>query len=167
VGVPWEVALLADLLPTTLLRPGEHAFGSRHVRRFASMHIEPAIYLTTLLTDFRLAGGKVVVREFADRASIAQLAEPLVMNCTGLGAGALFNDVDVLPIKGQLTVLRPQSEVDYITVGPGGIYMMPRQDGIVLGGTHERGVWSLEPNEGEIGRILRENAVLFDSMSDA
>lgn len=70
----------------------------------------------------------------------------------------------MLPIKGQLTVIVPQPEVDYITVGPGDLYMMPRQDGIILGGTHERGEWSLEPNPVEIERIMRGHRALFDQM---
>jgi hypothetical protein len=43
--------------------------------------------------------------------------------------------------------------------------MMPRQDGIVLGGTHERGVWSLEPNLAEVDRILAGHRALFDEMT--
>jgi glycine/D-amino acid oxidase-like deaminating enzyme len=82
-----------------------------------------------------------------------------------LAAGSLFNDPDVMPIKGQLVVLAPQPEVDYITIGPSGLYMMPRQDGIVLGGTFERGVSTLEPNPVETDRILRGQRALFDSMS--
>jgi glycine/D-amino acid oxidase-like deaminating enzyme len=85
----------------------------------------------------------------------------VIVNCTGLAAGKLFDDAEVMPIKGQLTVLAPQPEVDYITIGPGDLYMMPREDGIILGGTHERGEWSLEPNPVEAGRILRGHQELF------
>ena len=161
VTPPWESMLLADLMPTTLLEPHDHPFPQRHVRRFHTMHIEPAIYLASVLADFRLAGGLVVVRELHDRSAVAALPEPLVVNCTGLGARALCDDVDVEPIKGQLTVLVPQPEVDYITVGPRGLYMMPRQDGIVLGGTAEPGVWSLEPDAAAADRILRGHQDLF------
>ncbi|HEY8176592.1 MAG TPA: FAD-dependent oxidoreductase [Gemmatimonadaceae bacterium] len=161
----WEMTLLGDLVQTATLQPGEHPFGRRYALHFLTMHIEPSVYLATVLADFRIAGGRVVVREFPDRQAIAQLTEPLIVNCTGLGAGQLFGDADVLPIKGQLTVLAPQGDVDYITVGPGDLYMMPRQDGIVLGGTHERGVWSLEPNLAEVDRILAGHRALFDGMT--
>jgi D-amino-acid oxidase len=166
VEMPYEVRLLSDILPTTLLGPGQHPFGQRHVGRFLSMHIDPATYLAAVLTDFRVAGGKVVVREFADRAALSTLSEPLIMNCTGLGAGQLFDDREVMPVKGQLTVLAPQPEVDYITIGPGGgLYMMPRQDGIVLGGTFQRNDWSMEPSQAAIDRIMSRSAALFDSMT--
>ena len=159
------MALLDDLLHYVDVPVGEHQFGELHMSRFLSMHIEPSIYLNELLTAFRLAGGTVVVREFANVGQLAGLPEPLLVNCTGLGAGLLFGDDEMLPIKGQLTVLAPQPEVDYITIGPGDLYMMPRRDGIILGGTHERGVWSLEPNPAETDRILAGQAALFARMS--
>jgi hypothetical protein len=61
-------------------------------------------------------------------------------------------------------VLAPQPEVDYLTVGPGELYMMPRQDGIILGGTHERGEGSLEPNPAATERIMRGHQRLFEHM---
>jgi glycine/D-amino acid oxidase-like deaminating enzyme len=129
------------------------------------MHVEPSVYLAAVLADYRIAGGRVVVRDFPDTQAIAALSEPLVLNCTGLGAATLFGDSDMLPIKGQLTVLVPQPEVDYITLGPAGLYMMPREDGIVLGGTFERGVSTLEPNPVETRRIVQGNRALFESMA--
>lgn len=160
-GPSWEAAHLQDLVIRTDLSPEESPFPAYRVSHFLSMHIEPSIYLPALLQDFRLAGGHVVIREFGDARSMLALAEPVVVNCTGLAAGKLFDDADVIPIKGQLTVLAPQPEVDYITIGPGDLYMMPREDGIILGGTHERGEWSLEPNASETVRILRGQRDLF------
>ena len=75
------------------------------------MRIEPSIYLEALLADFRLFGGTIVVRKFENVAQIAALSEGLVVNCTGLGAKALFGDPDLIPLKGQLTVLVPQPEI--------------------------------------------------------
>jgi len=62
---------------------------------------------------------------------LQQLAEPVVFNCTGLGARALFNDQELAPVKGQLTVLLPQPEVNYIALMEDDLYMFPRTDGIV------------------------------------
>jgi D-amino-acid oxidase len=163
-GGNWEASHLRDLLIRTDLSPDESPFPSYRVSHFLSMHIEPSIYLPAVLQDFRIAGGHVVIHDFADARSILALTEPVIVNCTGLAAGKLFDDADVIPIKGQLTVLAPQPEVDYITLGPGDLYMMPRQDGIILGGTHERGEWSLEPNAAEAARILRGQRELFASL---
>ena len=85
------------------LSPDENPFDVPHAHRCQSMLIEPAIYLNALLRDFFIAGGKVVVREFADARALSSLAENLLFNCTGLGARTLFRDEELIPIRGQLT----------------------------------------------------------------
>jgi D-amino-acid oxidase len=155
---------ISDLYPAGQdLGPHDHPFVGAYVRRFTTLLIEPPVYLNAMLRDFLLAGGKLVVREFSDLAAILALSEPVVMNCTGLGAKALFGDNELLPIKGQLTILLPQPEVDYIVLTDE-LYMFPRRDGILLGGTHERGVWTLEPNADAAVHILDEHARLFARM---
>jgi hypothetical protein len=42
--------------------------------------------------------------------------------------------------------------------------MFPRHDGILLGGTFDRGVSVLEPDPAITERILRENGELFGKM---
>jgi glycine/D-amino acid oxidase-like deaminating enzyme len=142
----------------------EHPFDVPFVYRRDSMLIEPAIYLNALMRDFFIAGGRIVVREFGDARELMSLRENLIFNCTGLGAGKLFGDTEIMPVKGQLVFLLPQPEVDYMTVGPGDIYMFPRHDGVLLGGTHDRGVSNLDADGAVTERILRENAVLFGGM---
>jgi glycine/D-amino acid oxidase-like deaminating enzyme len=128
------------------------------------MLIEPAIYLNALVRDFQIAGGRIVIRDFQGPEEIATLRESVLYNCTGLGARALFGDQELTPIKGQLVFLLPQAEVEYMTVGPGDIYMFPRRDGVLLGGTHDRGVWDTSVDPAVTERILRESAALFGSM---
>src|SRR5262249_17170086 len=95
---------------------------------------------------------------------------------TGLGARALFGDEELVPLKGQLVVLVPQADVNYGTVGGSrnpahlsgiGIHMMPRNDGIALGGTAERGVWTMEPNEVERKAVVEGHMDLFAAMHPA
>jgi len=128
------------------------------------MLIEPPIYLPAMMEDFRIANGKIVVRELQTPQEVASLPEKLVFNCTGLGAKALFNDAELTPVKGQLTFLLPQPEVDYSVVYGGGRYMFPRHDGILLGGTHDEGDWSLEVNNQVRDQIVAEHKAFFDSM---
>lgn len=106
-----------------------------------------------------------MVREFPTAAALLTLPEKLIFNCTGLGARALFHDDEMTPIKGQLVFLLPQPEIDYMTIGPNGIYMFPRHDGILIGGSHDRGVWNTDPDPATTARILKENGELFAGMS--
>jgi D-amino-acid oxidase len=146
------------------LGPRDHPFPARYVRRFTTMLIETPIYLSALLRDFLLAGGRLIVRELASRESIAALDEPVVFNCTGLGAKTLVGDDELTPVRGQLTFLLPQPEVDYITLSDGPLYMFPRADGILLGGTFERGNWSVNPDPETEKRIVEAHRTFFEAM---
>jgi D-amino-acid oxidase len=143
--------------------PGEHPFPTRYALRFLTMFIEPNRYLRALLRDYQLRGGTVVVRDFASLAQVRALGEDLVMNCTGLGARALFNDTVLEPVRGQLSVLAPQPAIDYLTLTSTG-YMFPRSDGIVLGGTFEHGNWSTEPDAETERRIVAAHERFFAAL---
>ncbi len=156
-----------------LLGPGEHPLPARFAARRPELRIEPSIYLDALLHDFATFGGRLVIRTFAGPGELMSLEEPVVVNCTGLGSRDLFGDKELEPLKGQLTVLVPQPEVDYAMTGAGrvnadlpggGLHMMPRADGIVLGGTRERDVWTLEPNQEELKRVVEGHREFFTAM---
>ena len=148
-----------DLLPQYMrpertrevLGPGEHPFPTRYAVRTSSLAIEPSIYLDKLVGDFILFGGKIVVRKFDTPRDLMSLPEPIVVNCTGLGSKSLFNDEELVPIKGQLTFCIPQSELKYRAFGrlptsAVAASISPRSDGIGVGNMMERGNWSLDPN---------------------
>ncbi len=103
-----------DLLPGLReLLPAENPTDSPVTRTFETMMIEPEIYLPAVMRDHRNAGGRIVQREFKSVEELALLKERVVVNCTGLGAATLFGDTELFPIKGQLTILKPQPEIDY------------------------------------------------------
>jgi D-amino-acid oxidase len=145
------------------LTPGEHPFpATSSVRQYNTLLIEPPRYLEAMMDAFREASGTVVVRNITDRAAIAQLPEKLVFNCTGMGAKDIFQDDELTPVRGQLTFLKPQPEVDY-TVSHDELYMLPRTDGILLGGTYELNVASLIPDPEKKRKILARHKAFFDS----
>jgi len=139
---------------------GSHPFPFRYARQFDSMFIEPPVYLEAMMRELRIAGAAIENREFHDAREILELPHNLIVNCTGLGAKTLFQDDELTPIKGQLTILLPQAEVEYATLAPE-LYMFPRQDGIVLGGTHERGVWDQNPDPSEEDRIIEGHRGIY------
>ena len=147
-----------DLFSDTVLhREPRKFYGFPLAQRFRTLMIEPDVYLNALVCDFQEAGGTVVTKEFHTQAELAALPERVIVNCTGLGTRKLFNDNELVPVKGQLTLLLPQPDIDYgyVVVDPDtDLYMFPRSDGILLGGTHERGEWSLEPDPKHVQRIV-------------
>jgi glycine/D-amino acid oxidase-like deaminating enzyme len=155
---------LPELYPNRhALSAAENPFASPRVVVEDTLFIEPFAYLRALIRDFHLAGGRIVVRELASASEVAALTEPVVVNATGLGARELFGDRELVAIKGQLTVLLPQPGVDY-AVATEDLYMFPRSDGILLGGTHERGVETLEPDLEAEKRILAGQRAIFEGM---
>jgi len=145
------------------LEPSENPFPFPHVIQFDTMLIEPNRYLPAMMDDFRIAGGQIKVQEFRSLAELQTLPQRVIVNCTGLGAKALFGDEELTPAKGQLTILLPQPEIGYCTLAEE-VYMFPRSDGILLGGTREPGVWSLTPDLEAKQRIIAEHARIFREM---
>jgi hypothetical protein len=145
------------------LGPGEHPFPFKYAIRRPTIRIEPAIYLDALLRDVLLFDGRLVIRKFESRTDLMSLKEPLIVNCTGLGARELFGDKELVAVKGQLVLLVPQADVNYQASG-GGTTMMPRNDGMALGTTMERDVWTLEPNPEARTRVVEAAIKFFGGM---
>lgn len=152
-----------------VLGPGEHPFGDWYARSMVTMQIDPGTLLRQLTADFQAAGGRTVIKDFANIPEVLALAEPVVFNCTGLGAAALFDDTDLRPAKGQLVFLPPDPAVDYMTFGGGAagphrfLHMFPRSDVILLGGVYKLGDESRTIDDGETERIVTEHQKLFDA----
>lgn len=145
------------------LAPVEHNFPRRYVRQFDTMMIETPLYLRRMEADVRLAGAEIMVRGFDNIAQVQALPERTIFNCTGLGAGILFGDAEITPVRGQLAILLPQPEIDYNTIAREG-YMFGRRDGIVLCGTFDRGEWSLTPDPDAIAGIINGHRSIFGAM---
>ncbi len=141
--------------------PGELPFTTAHARSFDTMMVDTPHYLRKLEEDIRERGGRIIVRAFQDAAEVAALDETVVFNCTGLGAGKLFGDTEIHPVRGQLVILKPQAEIDYNIITGGSAYMFGRRDGIVLGGTFQHHNWSLQPSDAATAAILAANRRLF------
>lgn len=156
-----EIQLLPTFPPRNReLTPTEHPFPVERLSAYDTLYVETGRFLRQLLRDVEIAGGTVQVRDFATPADIATLPERLVFNCTGLGARNLFGDTEMEPVRGQLAILLPQPEIRYAcTLGAG--YMFPRSDGIILGGTFERGVADPTPQPEAIARIIAAHRELF------
>lgn len=164
-SLPWGFALTPDLFPLTEIPAARNPFPTPYASRFYTMQIQTPIYLPEVLSDFLLRGGRLMIRDFPDLTSVLALTEPIIVNCTGMGAQPLFGDRELIPLKGQLIVLLPQPEINYAFVdGARSLYMFPRQDGILLGETEEAGVTSLEPNPTQTARIFEGIRQFFAAM---
>jgi D-amino-acid oxidase len=126
--------------PYRSLSPGEHPFPVGRVRHGSSMQFNIAALSHLLINDFLLEGGRIVTMTFTTPADLARLKEPVVVNCTGYGARALWKDETITPVRGQIAWLAPQPEVRY------GLYyrhvsVLSRPDGILVQQAGESDMW--------------------------
>jgi len=155
----------------TELGPDANPFPGRRVRRNANMMFNITEYAHLLMSDFLQAGGRIETREFHTPADFAALPEAVLINCTGYGARALFDDRSVIPVRGQLARLIPQPEVNY---GLTHDYasLVPRRDGLVVQvyGSDEGDGYNdatTEPDRAEAERGVAAIAAVFANPAGA
>lgn len=147
------------------LTPEEHPFRVASARVLPQMTFNVAEYARQLTEAFLMEGGRIVQRVFNHPSELAGLAEPVVVNCTGYGARALFGDESVIPVRGQIAWLPPQPELNYALYYRA-ISMVPRADGIVIqangrGQMVGYGVADETPDRAEAEQALAVLATLF------
>jgi glycine/D-amino acid oxidase-like deaminating enzyme len=102
---------------------------------YQTLLIEPPIFLKQLHTE--LVANNVPVRHavFSTPGDVFRLPENIIVNCTGFGARELWDDKEVVPVKGHLAMLPPQPDLKYLFSRNG--QMFARSDAVVIGGTME------------------------------
>lgn len=148
-----RLEIKGQLPERVMLSRKEHPFNARYVSRMSGMMFNIPTYLHKMLSDFMLFGGKLQFREFKTLEDIDALEERCIVNCTGLGAKAIFNDEELTPISGQLSCLIPQPEVTYKLNTNGGS-VIARKDGIYLGGNGIVGNWDTTPSREQTEKVV-------------
>lgn len=135
--------------------------------RFQAPLVEMGEYLPWLRGRLLDAGARVVRRR-VDRLEEALVEAPVVVNATGLAAGALCGDPDVVPARGQIvlvantgiyTSVRDESEP--------ATYVHPRSRDVVLGGTWQEGDWNTVPDPAIRDAILERCRALVPELAGA
>ena len=123
---------VADMTPHSHeLPPGSHPFPTRYATRNSSLTFNIAGYSRQLINDFLVEGGKIERMEFHSPSELSQLTQKVVINATGYGARALWNDESIVPVRGQIAWLIPQPEVNYGVIYKD-VNILARRDGIVV-----------------------------------
>lgn len=131
--------------------------------------IETPRYMSWLLDRFKAAGGAVhqVALTSLDEALAAA---PIVVNCTGLGARELIGDTELYPIRGQILRVAAPELRDFVLddYGHRGLaYIIPRGDGIILGGTSDEGAENTTPDDATAEAILARCVALDPRLAHA
>ncbi|MDP2764479.1 MAG: FAD-dependent oxidoreductase, partial [Brevundimonas sp.] len=158
---------LAGLAPRSIaVPPSVSPFPVARTRRVSAMQFNVSELAQRLESEFLIHGGRIETRAFHTPAEIAALPERIVVNCTGYGARALFNDTQIVPVRGQIAWLAPQPEVDY-GLNFRGVTVLSRPDGIVVQNTRSDmngyGIENETPDRGEAEATIGIVAPLFPS----
>jgi glycine/D-amino acid oxidase-like deaminating enzyme len=160
--------LISDLIPNSAeFGPGTHPFANRYLRRNTLMMFNLASYSRMLMSEFLANGGKIEIVEFHAPGDLAALRQKTLVNATGYGARALFNDSSITPVRGQLARLIPQPEVSYGLYYKG-VSFVPRRDGLVFQSVGEDDYYGFndataEPDPAEAKFAVTTIAQLFDN----
>jgi hypothetical protein len=156
-----------DLTPRSVeLPPGTHPFPEPYVRRYTTLMFNISSYANLLMSEYLAAGGKIEVREFSHADELQNLPEHTLVNATGYGARALFNDDSVIPVRGQTARLVPQPEINY-GLRMKDISVVPRSDGIMVQVIGDAGNFNnadITPRRADSEAAVRELADLMAKM---
>jgi hypothetical protein len=151
--------LLGDLIPRREeYAPGSHQFGARYLRRDSLMMFNLTAYARLLMSDFIANRGRIEIAEFHTPADFASLRQKTLINATGYGARALFNDQSVTPVRGQLARTIPQPDIHY-GLYYNGVSFIPRRDGLVFQAVGEDDYYGFNDDTTIPDRAEAEHAV--------
>ncbi len=125
-------ASIADLTPRSqILTDDINPFPVKHVSRTTQMYFNFTEYGHLLMTDFYIAGGKIVMRDFHAPGELADLPEKVIINCPGYAAHDWWKDKAMVPVRGQTGWLIPQPEVNYAMTYRN-VQILSKSDGIMV-----------------------------------
>lgn len=122
--------------------------------------IETQIFLHYLKNNLVENGVEFETRKINDLVSISAEAK-IVVNCTGLGSRELCNDAQLIPVKGQVALLSPIQEMDIFLDNEKPLYIVPRRDAIIVGGTYEENIFTETTDENVLENILQNAYEVF------
>jgi D-amino-acid oxidase len=165
----WAIPLGAQPIPVATalcavpVRPqaGGYNFASGFSLRTPLM--DTTIYLDYLAARFRKAGGEIHANVRFEKLEDVDTKFDLVINCAGIGARELLQDVNLEPHRGQVAVVPRIENLSAAIVCDDEplMYAIPRANDCVFGGTNEVGD-NLAADPGTTSRIVAECSRVLD-----
>ena len=88
----------------------------------------------------------------------------IIINCSGLGARDLCHDTSVIPVRGQVALLEPQTSLSIYLDNDTPLYIVPRKDATIIGGTYESDIYEEVTEPESIERILQTAYTFFPEL---
>jgi D-amino-acid oxidase len=133
----WAIPLGASIVGEAVSFPYKSAFSSGFSLRVPLM--DTTIYLDYLANRFVAAGGSIAANVHFNKLEEVDRKFDLVINCAGIGARDLVQDVNLEPHRGQVAIV-PRIENLYCAIVCDDaplMYAIPRTNDCVFGGTND------------------------------
>ena len=118
--------------------------------------IETQIFLPWLMEQIEKIGVKIKQQSIKSFEEVTDA--DYIINCCGLGSKDLTDDNELFAVRGQVALLAPK-EISYIFLdNDKPLYIVPRKDAIIVGGTYEENVYE-EKTQEETLKILIKNVI--------
>lgn len=130
---------------------------------FVAPVVEMPVYLRWLVSRLEELGGtltRLALSSLPDQAEV-------VVNATGLGARRMAGDPTTVPVRGQVVYVEQFGLDRWWLDGSGPVYVVPRSEDIVVGGTDDEGEWDRRPDADVAERILARAAELVPRLARA
>jgi D-amino-acid oxidase len=140
--------------------PGEYAIGYD----VQVPVIETQIFLPWLMNELRQMNITIVEREIQSFDEITDA--DVIINCSALGAQQLCNDKELIPVRGQVGLLAPKNNFSIFLDNELPLYIVPRKDAIIIGGTYEEGITDAVTEPSTINRLFDNAYKAFPELKD-
>ena len=90
----------------------------------------------------------------------------MIINCSALGARQLCNDKELIPCKRPGWLLAPKNDFSIFLDNELPLYIVPRKDAIIIGGTYEEGITDAVTETATINRLFDNAYNVFPELKD-
>jgi D-amino-acid oxidase len=157
---PWWVGAVPALTRVSTM-PAPYVDGWT----FEAPVVEMPVYLPWLAATVEELGGTVT------RMALSALPDgdgaEVVVDASGLGARLLASDSSVLPVRGQVVLVEQFGLDRWWLDGATPLYVVPRSEHVVLGGTDGEGEWDRRPDPDVAKQIMERAADLVPEVAGA
>jgi D-amino-acid oxidase len=159
---PWWVAAVPGLQRVS---PAELPAGYADGWTFAAPVADMPVYLGWLRGRLAAAGGRIAEQRLGSLP-----AAPVVVNATGLGARELAPDPLLTPVRGQVLLVEQPGIDSWLLEQSDAarpLYVVPRLDSVVVGGTADEGAEDLTPSAETATAVLARAVALEPRLAGA
>ncbi|MEP7319988.1 MAG: FAD-dependent oxidoreductase [Panacibacter sp.] len=125
--------------------------------------IETQIFLPFLQEQLLQSGIRFIDQEIGNFEELTTDFD-MVINCSALGSRKLCNDSGIIPVRGQVGLLAPTEGIPIYLDNEKPLYVVPRKDAIIVGGTYEEGVETETTEPETIARLLSNAYEVFPQL---